>query len=334
MTYEFEDPSKIKVSLGNVYKGFSTQLESDYSFETEFFENFSSDLPLFNDGVANSKDELPWGVAAVWQGVDYTAVGADPKGKYYEKAQITDSTWSVGAGISKFLLKNGGLDANGNEDKNAGVDKFAIVIDSGVNELSDFNIGSISKDLSYSFVDTNYDGILDTEDPFKDNNGHGTHVAGTIAAKADGKGVVGVAPGAEIISMKVFGKSGSTTIDTIMNAVEQSIDYIQKDSVTVKGKTVDTSMLNFDNTVINMSLGGGYYQPLITMVDNAATSGVNFLLPREIQIKMLIVFLLRQLVIMQMFIQYLRSIRNIKWHHSQTGMIQQALMTLIFLLLE
>ena len=59
-TYEFEDPSKIKVSLGNVYKGFSTQLESDYSFETEFFENFSSDLPLFIDGVANSKDELPW----------------------------------------------------------------------------------------------------------------------------------------------------------------------------------------------------------------------------------------------------------------------------------
>ena len=87
------------------------------------------------------------GVAAVWQGVDYTAVGADPKGKYYEEAQITDSTWSVGAGISKFLLKNGGLDANGNEDKNAGVDKFAIVIDSGVNELSDFNIGSTSKDL-------------------------------------------------------------------------------------------------------------------------------------------------------------------------------------------
>ena len=35
-------------------------------------------------------------------------------------------------------------------------------------------------------------------------------------------------------------------------------------------------MLNFDNTVINMSLGGGYYQPLITMVDNAATSGVKF----------------------------------------------------------
>jgi subtilisin len=36
-----------------------------------------------------------------------------------------------------------------------------------------------------------------------DTNGHGTHVAGTIAAKDDGAGVVGVAPGAPLYAVKV-----------------------------------------------------------------------------------------------------------------------------------
>jgi len=37
-----------------------------------------------------------------------------------------------------------------------------------------------------------------------DLNGHGTHVAGTIAAKANGSGVVGVAPGAMVIALQVL----------------------------------------------------------------------------------------------------------------------------------
>ena len=64
------------------------------------------------------------------------------------------------------------------------VDAFAIVIDSGVAKLDDFNIGAISEDLSMSFVDTDFDSFLFDEknNAFVDGMGHGTHVAGTIAA--------------------------------------------------------------------------------------------------------------------------------------------------------
>ena len=46
------------------------------------------------------------------------------------------------------------------------------------------------------------------ESAFTDGSGHGTHVAGTIAALANNRGVVGVAPGAEVISLKIFDSFG------------------------------------------------------------------------------------------------------------------------------
>lgn len=38
-----------------------------------------------------------------------------------------------------------------------------------------------------------------------DTHGHGTHCAGTIGAKDTGSGIVGVAPGAPILAIKVSG---------------------------------------------------------------------------------------------------------------------------------
>ena len=63
-----------------------------------------------------------------------------------------------------------------------------------VEELDDLNIEDNGWSKSW----------VNGEDAFEDGNGHGTHVAGTIAAKVDGKGVIGVAPGALITSLKVF----------------------------------------------------------------------------------------------------------------------------------
>ena len=55
-----------------------------------------------------------------------------------------------------------------------------------------------------------FNAITGTNDP-KDDAGHGTHVAGTIAAADNGIGVVGVAPNAKIWSAKVLGADGSGT---------------------------------------------------------------------------------------------------------------------------
>lgn len=44
--------------------------------------------------------------------------------------------------------------------------------------------------------------------------GHGTHCSGTIAAARNGKGVVGVAPDAEVYTVKVFGSNGAFAFGT------------------------------------------------------------------------------------------------------------------------
>ena len=71
-----------------------------------------------------------------------------------------------------------------------------------------------------------------------DENGHGTHVAGTIGALDNGFGVVGVAPGARIWPVRVLGASGGGT----MSDVICGIDYVTRHAAQIE--------------VANMSLGG------------------------------------------------------------------------------
>ncbi|MBE0343612.1 serine protease, partial [Paenibacillus sp. 28ISP30-2] len=61
----------------------------------------------------------------------------------------------------------------------------------------------------------------DDSDPniFTDYNGHGTHVAGTIAAAENEDGVVGVAPEADLLIIKVLNKQGSGQYDWIIQGI-------------------------------------------------------------------------------------------------------------------
>jgi subtilisin family serine protease len=93
-----------------------------------------------------------------------------------------------------------------------------------------------------------------------DDNGHGSHVAGTIAAINNQLGVVGVAPGATLVAVKVLSRSGSGST----SGVVAGIDY-----VAASGKSGD---------VANMSLGGGVSTTLDNAVINASAKGIKFAL--------------------------------------------------------
>eukprot|EP00775_Hariotina_reticulata_P000575 gene575-854_t len=61
-----------------------------------------------------------------------------------------------------------------------------------------------------------------------DGNGHGTHVAGTIAAKNNGRGVYGVVPGMALIAYKVLSDKGSGSIDTSWNAYRDILTRLKQ----------------------------------------------------------------------------------------------------------
>jgi len=111
-----------------------------------------------------------------------------------------DSVWGV-VKIGAPALHSGG---------NTGAGIKVCVIDSGI----DTN----HPDLAANYKG-GYDYVNNDSDP-ADDNGHGTHVAGTIAAVRDGLGVVGVAPSAEIYAYKVLGANGSGKFSDVIKAVE------------------------------------------------------------------------------------------------------------------
>jgi subtilisin family serine protease len=88
--------------------------------------------------------------------------------------------------------------------------------------------------------------------PNSDCHGHGTHVAGTVAAIDNASDVVGVAPGARLTGVKVLGCGGTGT----NSGVIKGIDYVTANAV--------------KPAIANMSLGGG----ASNAVDNAVRASV------------------------------------------------------------
>jgi major intracellular serine protease len=60
---------------------------------------------------------------------------------------------------------------------------------------------------------------------FEDTNGHGTHVAGIIAGSINGKGIVGVAPDAKLLILKVLDQFGSGSINSLVEAIHYAVDW-------------------------------------------------------------------------------------------------------------
>ncbi|MCH8338800.1 MAG: S8 family peptidase [Chloroflexi bacterium] len=128
----------------------------------------------------------------------------EPDGEVWAIDAELDNTWGV-KNIGAGTVHDGG-------NKGTGV-KIAVI---------DTGIDSTHLDLNANFAG-GYDFVNGDTDP-ADDNGHGTHVAGTVGAEDDNTGVVGVAPEASLYALKVLSASGGGSWSDIIAALQLAVN--------------------------------------------------------------------------------------------------------------
>lgn len=127
----------------------------------------------------------------------------------------------------------------------------------GKDERVDVDIAILDTGVDDKHPDLNVFRSFDfTGEGTQDRHGHGTHVSGIAAALDNGFGVVGVAPGARITSLKCMNRGGSGFVSGIISAIDYAVSL-------------------GDIEVINMSLGGlGYVSAFHQAVQAAVNSRI------------------------------------------------------------
>ena len=207
------------------FKGFSGSLSTKHVSRMAIMSGLKTYEPDMEVKLRDVQTNAPWGLQRVSQNGAIQNAPQDDAG--------------VAAFDFKYQFKG--------QQANLGKDVDIYMVDTGVNvEHEDFD-----KRASFGFT-------IDTE---QDDEGHGTHTAGTAASTT-----FGLAKNANIIAVKVLGTASGSTSDILAG-----IDFV------MKNHAKRSAQGNFAGSVASMSLGSPVRSnSLDEAVTQASTNGIHF----------------------------------------------------------
>jgi len=209
-------------------------------------------------------------------------IRSSPEVAYIEKDSIVH-TWDIQHGVPSWGISRVAHHAHPTVkeykdyefDRHAGAGVTAYIIDTGVSIGHEDFEGRAEWGMTIPENDEDADG-----------NGHGTHVAGTVAGKT-----FGIAKKATFKAVKVLSSNGSGSLSDVIKGIEWAITDHQARETAANAKVEDPDVPK-DNakrpkkkpkapkkkvkSVANMSLGGGRSRALDAAVDAAVEAGIHF----------------------------------------------------------
>lgn len=237
---------------GDVGAKFGSDYKSAKGAVKQLATEVLGSLQMKGDIIDHVYSKTVMGVSARMSAADAAKLTGDNRIAYIEKDQMFTLAPPPGKGPGGggdggsaaqetpwgITRVNGGATYTGNN--------VAWIIDSGIESAhEDLNV-DVSR--GYNAFTNGPDSDLSV-----DKNGHGTHVAGTVAAIDNEIGVVGVAAGATVIPVKVLDRRGSGSYSGVI----AGIDFVAANAS--------------NGDVANMSLGGGFSQAVNDAVINASS---------------------------------------------------------------
>lgn len=155
----------------------------------------------------------------------------------------------------------------------AGVQRMGAAFEGGpVNPAATVGVAVIDSGIDLDHPDLNVVGNKNcvggaTGD---DDAGHGTHVAGSIAARANGTGVLGVAPGSRLYAVKVLDSAGNGTWDQVICG----IDWVTANRASIG--VANMSLGGLGTSADNNPCGTTSTTPLRAAICRSTASGVRY----------------------------------------------------------
>lgn len=254
-------------------------LASDSSEYIVFYKDSYEKLPIVRDRVANSRDIVTRTEASVRAFLQGKGIRSERIGNIYSyfrgfTAKLSKeelATLSLDPNIKNIvankgikidlpkptsdILKEGATSSS--ESLPVNIDRtwtiwkggsttsnVCWVLDTGC-DLDHYEL-NVDQQRAISFVSN--------EPSAEDYNGHGTHVAGIIGARQNGSGIIGVAPGARIVPVKVLNAQGVSDFATLLKGLDYvALNASSGDVVNISIETPKNPDVTLDNVIIALS---------------------------------------------------------------------------------